>query len=258
MILAPIWQRYDQNAWAWIQAVEKADAQHLEPGVRAAMNQLVLDMKANSLWTPVQTMVVKMGARTLSGALVDIKNPSSSWTNNNFVSGDYNRTTGLIGNTTTKYLNTGRAGSSDSQDDFAMWTYQSTAVSASNRWLMGNTRGATGGNEIRASSGDLRFYSRNNTSDTDTGANAAGLVGTSRSASGSYTSRGAQADQSNTRTSQTTATGTFFDHATNDAGVAASWHNHRSQASAIGAAHSLSTMETVFATFVDSITALGL
>ena len=46
-----------------------------------------------------------MGARTLSGALVPLAADMPAPTNFNFVAGDYDRRTGLIGNGSTKHLN---------------------------------------------------------------------------------------------------------------------------------------------------------
>jgi hypothetical protein len=54
------------------------------------------------------------GARTLNGALVPLA--GSAPTNFNFVSDDYNRETGLIGNGTTKYLNANRLNNADPQN----------------------------------------------------------------------------------------------------------------------------------------------
>jgi hypothetical protein len=55
------------------------------------------------------------GARTLAGALVPLVGAAP--TNNNFVDADYNRETGLKGNGSTKYLDSGRANNDDPQDD---------------------------------------------------------------------------------------------------------------------------------------------
>jgi hypothetical protein len=93
----------DAEADAYIAAVEAADGQALESGVKFAIKNFVLCCKADGIWTAIKASCILAGARTLNGALVPLVGTAP--TNNNFASGDYNRKTGLIGNGTTKYLN---------------------------------------------------------------------------------------------------------------------------------------------------------
>lgn len=95
-------RRRRPDAAAYIAAVEAADGQALEAGVRAAINAFVSGCKQDGIWSALQACCLMAGARTLSGALVPLKGPAP--TNFNFVSGDYSRKTGLIGNGATKYL----------------------------------------------------------------------------------------------------------------------------------------------------------
>jgi hypothetical protein len=253
----------DTDSIAWIEAVETADGQTLEQDVRYAMNQLVLDLKANSLWTPIQTMNVHMAARTLAGSLIDVKTPSASWANTNFVSGDYNRTTGLLGDGATKYLDTGRANNADGQNDQAMW--QMVTADHTNLGL-GRTYIAAGGSNAGTTSllqsggviGNLIARCRNTTSDAIVGASTEGLIGVSRSASTGYTAIGNGAESSLTRTSQTSSTDSICVFCSNTAGVKAYYGNQRASVSAVGSAHSLTTVETVLDSFTALITAMGL
>lgn len=256
---APQSPTYDADAAAWIAAVETADGAALETGVKTAMNQLVLDLKANSLWTPIQTMVVKMGARTLSGALIDIKNPGSSWTNNNFVSGDYNRTTGLIGNASNKYLDSGRANSADNRNNSAKWTYVTTLATGLNYYYMSSGAGVTGGDAFRRASATLLdCWSRSSTASSNVSANALGLIGINRDNGSNFVSSGGGTSETNTCASQAPNALNTFEYANNNAGSPNVFSNHRSCAAAIGAAHNLATAESVMDTFIASITALGL
>jgi hypothetical protein len=95
----------DPDAAAYIAAVEAADGQALEAAVRAAINSFVVGCKVDGIWSAIKASCILAGARTLSGALVPLVGTAP--TNNNFVSGDYNRETGLVGNTTNKSLLTG-------------------------------------------------------------------------------------------------------------------------------------------------------
>jgi hypothetical protein len=93
---------YDTNASAYIDAVEAADGQALETATRYAINDFVIGCKNDGIWNAVKASCILAGARTLTGALVPLVGTAP--TNNNFVSGDYNRKTGLAGNGSTKYL----------------------------------------------------------------------------------------------------------------------------------------------------------
>jgi hypothetical protein len=73
------------------------------------------------------------GARTLTGALVPLVGTAP--TNNNFVSGDYNRETGLL-SSATKTLNTNRNNTADPQNSKHIAVYASTIqATASNNYL---------------------------------------------------------------------------------------------------------------------------
>jgi hypothetical protein len=100
--LRQTWQPMDPDAAAYITAVETADGQALEEKVKIAIDNFVLGCKADGIWSAIKTSCILAGARTLAGALTPLVGAAP--TNNNFVSGDYNRETGLIGNGSTKYL----------------------------------------------------------------------------------------------------------------------------------------------------------
>jgi hypothetical protein len=95
---------YDVNAQAYITEVERIDGQPLETAVKNAINAFVVGCKADGIWNAIKASCILAGARTLSGALVPLVGAAP--TNNNFVSGDYNRKTGLLGNGSSKYLDT--------------------------------------------------------------------------------------------------------------------------------------------------------
>jgi hypothetical protein len=96
---------YDPDALAYLTAVEAADGQALENSVKIAINTFVVGCKADGIWTAIKASCILAGARTLSGALVPLA--GNAPTNANFVSGDYNRKTGLLGDGSSKALATG-------------------------------------------------------------------------------------------------------------------------------------------------------
>jgi hypothetical protein len=95
----------DQDALTYLTAVEAADGQALESGVRLAVNAFVKGCKADGIWPAIKASCILAGARTLSGALTPLTGPTPA--SFNFVDADYNRKTGLVGNGATKYLTCG-------------------------------------------------------------------------------------------------------------------------------------------------------
>jgi len=110
---------YDTNASAYIDAVEVADGQALETATRYAINDFVIGCKNDGIWNAIKASCILAGARTLAGALVPLVGTAP--TNFNFVSGDYNRETGLTGNASNKALRTGLLGNALSNTSHHMF-----------------------------------------------------------------------------------------------------------------------------------------
>jgi hypothetical protein len=112
-----------------------------------------------------------------------------------FVSGDYNRKTGLAGDGSAKYLNSNRNNNADPQDNQHVAVYQTAlGTIASGRLLSGRDPStATGSTQLSDADGTLanvEGYSRfNGTLMGITRANAPKFFGLSRSSSSSYTVR---------------------------------------------------------------------
>ena len=92
----------EPEALAYIAAVEAADGETLEDGVKFAYNSFIKGCKADGIWDAIKASCILAGARTLNGALVPLAGTAP--TNYNFAAGDYNRKTGLKGNSSNKYL----------------------------------------------------------------------------------------------------------------------------------------------------------
>ena len=116
----------DPDAAAYIQAVEAADGELLEFAVGKAINDFVLGCKADGIWDAIKASCIMAGARTLAGALVPLVGPAP--TNFNFVAGDYNRKTGLVGDGSTKYLDSSRNNNADPQNSKHIAVYSTGAV----------------------------------------------------------------------------------------------------------------------------------
>jgi hypothetical protein len=124
----------DPDAGRYIAAVEAADGQLLEFAVGKAINDFVVGCKADKTWDAIKASCILAGARTLAGALVPLAGTAP--TNINFVSGDYNRKTGLVGDGSTKYLNSNRSNTADSTNNHHLSVYESS-VSSSNGSRLG-------------------------------------------------------------------------------------------------------------------------
>jgi hypothetical protein len=118
----------DSDAAAYLAAVQAADGQLLEPATRQAINNFVIGCKQDGIWTAIKASCILAGARTLAGALVPLAGTAP--TNFNFVSGDYNRKTGLVGDGSTKYLNSNRNNNADPQDSKHLSVYVSSATTS--------------------------------------------------------------------------------------------------------------------------------
>ena len=174
----------DADARTYIAAVEAADAQPLETSVKVAINNFVKGCKSDAIWNAIKASCILAGARTLSGALVPLRGTAP--TNFNFVSADYNRKTGLVGNGSTKYLNSNRNNNSDplNNKSVSIWT---TAFGSFAGVALGSGGGDTGATTIGSFSGSTR----NNCSTAALGglSGYTGLCGSSRSASTGYIRR---------------------------------------------------------------------
>jgi hypothetical protein len=114
----------DADATAYLAAVQAADGQLLEPAVRIAVNNFIVGCKSDGVWDAIKASCILAGARTLTGALVPLVGAAP--TNNNFVSGDYNRKTGLVGDGSTKHLDSNRNNNADPQNSKHISVYATT------------------------------------------------------------------------------------------------------------------------------------
>ena len=105
----------DSDVVNYIASVETADGQSLESGVKLVYHNFIIGCKADGIWDAIKASCILAGARTLAGALVPLKGTAP--TNYNFVSGDYNRKTGLKSDSSTKYLDSNRLDNADPQND---------------------------------------------------------------------------------------------------------------------------------------------
>jgi hypothetical protein len=202
-LLRPIASRslVDADATAYLTAVQNADQQALEPAVRNAITAFVIGCKTDGIWDAIKASCILMGARTLSGALTPLKGGAPTNVNNNFVSGDYDRETGLKGNDTNKTLTTNRNNNLAPQDNSHGSLFVTQAQSGNGfKILMGadDGNGSAGADSLwRASGTQLTFLNRGS-SVTVTPATFLNFQGHSRSSSTGFNYRIANTTSSHT------------------------------------------------------------
>jgi hypothetical protein len=196
----------------------------LEVGVRDAYDVFIRDSidvgdlgtsggvlsQANSI---IKAAPIMAGARTLTGALVPLVGAAPTNVGDLFVSGDYNRKTGLVGNGSTKHLNSNRNNNADPQNSQHLSVFIST-----------QSTGATNGNFIAAgdfltagssslqtavSNADMFARSRNSLGGSYT-AKVTGFFGKSRSTSASFNYRFSSTTGTTSSTSETPVNDNIF------------------------------------------------
>jgi hypothetical protein len=239
---------YDTDAQAYITLVEAADGQPLETGVRDAINAFVVNCKADGFWPAIKASCILSGARTLSGALVPLTGAAP--TNLNFVSGDYDRKTGLVGNGSTKYLNSNRNNNADPQNNNHNAVYAS-AIPTLGVTLMGAGVIDAGTNSLLT--GATR--SRNGSAQNYAATLASGFAGHTRSSSSSYVNRANGADTTITQTSQSTFVGDLFIFARNVNGNPQLFANPRLAFYSIGESLNLALLDAHVTTLINAFAA---
>ena len=169
-----------------------------------AIDTFIAGCKSDGIWDPIKAACIMAGWDGLNGALIPLKGTAP--TNFNFVSGDYNRKTGLVGDGNTKYLDSNRANNSDPQNSNHNACYVTSATSADPSFLMGNSiTGSDGKNRIVYATlgGGMEFDSRSvgGSAVTGLGSSASSFVGHSRNTSSSIVVRAAGASTAYTQAS---------------------------------------------------------
>jgi hypothetical protein len=116
----------DPDAAVYVAAVEAADGQSLETATKVAIHSFVKGCKNDGIWPAIKASCILAGARTLTGALVPLVGTAPTNVDGLFVSGDYNRKTGLVGDGTSKYLNSNRSNNADPQNSKSLCVYVSS------------------------------------------------------------------------------------------------------------------------------------
>jgi hypothetical protein len=246
----------DLDAEAYIARVQQADGEVLEGEIRDAICEFVIGCKADGIWDDIQSAAIMAGARTVAGALVPLKGASP--TNVGFVSGDYNRETGLKGDGSTKYINTNRNNNADPQDDnhMAVCIHTEDDTLTSTGYMGAGV--ADAGTNLLGKSGTAPYnaVARNRSSTVFTAATSGtGCLGISRSGSANYILRIAGVNQTVTQASQAPFDGNVFVFARNNSGSPSIPSNGRLTFYSMGTAIDLALLDARVTALLTAINA---
>ena len=248
---------YDPDALAYITAVETADGQALETGVKDAINAFVVGCKADGIWSAIKASCILAGARTLNGALRPLVGTAP--TNFNFVAGDYNRKTGLVGSNHIKYLDSNRANTADLQNNQALSVYVTTSDSGAAAAYIGTGGGATTGTTHFGVDPTLAFAffrSRNASTQSRSGAQSAtGLFGMSRASTSEFTFRVNGSSTTASVTSEAPASGNVYVFGRNVSNAISLPSNGRLAFYSIGESLDLALLDSRVTTLINAIAA---
>jgi hypothetical protein len=185
-----------------------------------AIDSFIVGCKTDGTWDAIKASCIMAGWNNLSGALVPLKGTAP--TNFNFVSGDYNRKTGLVGDGSTKYLDSNRNNNADPQNSKHVSVYATsknteTSVRAYIAVLQVSPAGSA---QALSGISASKLSSRLNTTATTASSGnlhaSNGLFGLSRSTATTYEARGSATTEVITASSSTAANGNLFVFARNE------------------------------------------
>jgi hypothetical protein len=176
----------DADAKDYLARVHAAEGQTLEPAVALAVEAFVVGCKADGIWTAIKASCILAGARTRLGALTPLV--GSSPTGSNLIDGDYDRKTGIKGNTSNKSINTNYAIPSGDQNNAHGAVWCSEVMSPLGNILFGSADGGgIGAYPNSANSYVISVNSNGGLTGNITGVgNSTGLIGGSRSNSSNH------------------------------------------------------------------------
>jgi hypothetical protein len=202
---------YETEASTYFAAIATAGST-ITTANKAAVNAFIVGCKADGIWTAIKASCLLAGPDSLAGALVPLVGAAPT-NNGPFVSGDYSRTTGLVGDGLTKQLDSNYNPSVLAQDNVSAGVWVSTLPSAE-RAALSSGRSAPGSLVLTIATTSSRSRCRSGTFSAGKFVAPLGLVGISRSASTEYTLRSAGSNVTVTNTSEAPYNGTaaIFNH----------------------------------------------
>jgi hypothetical protein len=170
----------------------------LEFGVTDGANTFIQDLVNDGLLgvsggvisqaaSVIKASPIMAGARTRLGAMTPVVGPAP--TSFNFVDGDYNRKTGLLGDGSTKYLNSNRNNNADPQNSQHMTVYATALGSPAKGFISTNLGNISGVSQVVYGSNSLLFTRSRSVTGSSSSSISPGLIGISRDNASSYFTR---------------------------------------------------------------------
>jgi hypothetical protein len=242
----------DSDANAYLAAVQAADGQLLEPGVRIAVNNFVVGCKADSIWDSLDMCLILCGARTINGALVPLKGPSP--TNVNLTANEYSRALGLNGNSANfAYLNTNYSLSLNAQDNCHCSVFLTSRPNFTT--FLDGGGGGSGATTLSSGSGSTayNFRSRSNLGNNATGDAVPCFVGITRAGNLEFTARMGATETLLTRTSSPSLNRSLWLFATSTSSTPSGYSNSQVSFVSAGASLNLLTLKGRVDTLISAI-----
>jgi len=236
-----------EAAAAYIAAVEAADGQPLEQGVRDAITTFIVGCAQDGIWNAIKASCILAGARTLNGCLVPLVGTAP--TNFGFVAADYNRKTGLVGNGSTKYLNSNRSDTADPQNSCHVAAYLSEDPHSPATYDEAIGSGLT---FVRTLGSNSEYTVRSSITISRAG-RPIGFKGAARSLSGSYNSRQSLATATHGGNSTAASSGNYYVFADNHSGVTRFFSNARLSFYSIGESLNLALLDARVTTLMNAL-----
>lgn len=189
-----VWSAFtwDTDALTYFAAITTAGSS-ISANNKLAVDTFIKGCKADGIWTAIKASCLLAGPDSLAGALVPLVGTAP--TNNGFVAGDYSRTTGLVGNGSSKYINANRNHNADPQNSYHQAVYVTTSqlLDTFGKFYIGSYVAGSGMSNIftdSASPGKTGCRNRQGAIQRPVStSNNTGLIATNRSTSANYTLR---------------------------------------------------------------------
>jgi len=189
---------YDADAAVWFAALVSAGSSITDPN-KAAVSAFIAGLKSDGTWAALDTLVLLCAADSLAGALVPVLGPTPTST---ISAGNYDRVTGLTGQST-KRVASNRLANVSPQDDASGWVHVSGIAAGTGVIQSLFTPSGGGLFQLQLTAADAILASVNATAAFPAGSltGASGLVGFSRASSANFTFHAFGTDATVTKTS---------------------------------------------------------
>jgi hypothetical protein len=257
---------YDPDAQAYFDRILAAGC-NMQSDAKAVINDLVLALKAgDNYWDIIGHLNIFGGCDSLVGAAIRLKG-STNATFFNIVAGDYNRKTGIKGNTTNKYINTGRLITEQAQNNahYACYITEAPTTNTSQFGAGGTTGGAVSYSGGGTTQHSVRLH-YGNTVAIGPNTSVAGFRGCSRATSPAFVTRANGTNYNGSSGTVTQNPRQLFclarGNSTSNDTTPTAWSNARilvfcCGSSANTGAYTLAGLDTIFTNFANAMAALA-